>query len=140
MSMTGTRAFYKGTSIQCPYIDDEMFMKTIIAGANEQILESLKCGESLTELKAYYLDQMNSIEKALCDYHGIYHGVDDVMKGEAVWDWLDEIGKMSGFNVTGRWVLIMWFMNIAALLKLKVIENDDKNGWFVAKIKGGKGC
>jgi len=111
-------------------------MKHIITAANFVIVESLKCGDSLNTQKALYLKQINSIEKALCDYQGI-HGVGGVMKDDAVWEWLDEIGKMSGLNVIGKTVLITWFMNIAALLKLKVIENDDKNGWFVVKAKGG---
>ena len=135
--MDGTRAFYKGTSIQCPYVDADGYMKLTHKGSNHVMVESLKADCSLETQKKMYIKQLDAIEKGLCKYQGI-HGLGYEMKGDDVWKWLDEVGQLSGLNVTGKMVLALWFMNIAALLKLKVIENDDKNGWLVTKIKGGK--
>ena len=137
MAMDGTRAFYKGTSIQCPYVDTDDFMKVIHKGSNHVMVESLKADCSLETQKKMYIKQLDAIEEALCKYQGI-HGLGNKMKGNDVWKWLDEVGRLSGLNVSGKTLIMLWFMNIAALLKLKVIENDDKNGWLVTKIKGGK--
>ena len=137
MAMDGTRAFYKGTSIQCPYVDTDDFMKVIHKGSNHVMVESLKADCSLETQKKMYIKQLDAIEEALCKFQGI-HGLGNKMKGNDVWKWLDEVGRLSGLNVSGKTLIMLWFMNIAALLKLKVIENDDKNGWLVTKIKGGK--
>ena len=137
MSMDGTRAFYKGTSIQCPYVDTDDFMKLIHKGSNHVMVESLKADCSLETQKKMYIKQLDAIEKGLCKYQGI-HGLGYEMKGDDVWKWLDEVGQLSGLNVSGKTLIMLWFMNIAALLKLKAIENDEMNGWLVTKIKGGK--
>ena len=137
MAMDGTRAFYKGTSIQCPYVDTDDFMKLIHKGSNHVMVESLKADCSLETQKKMYIKQLDAIEEALCKFQGI-HGLGNKMKGNDVWKWLDEVGRLSGLNVSGKTLIMLWFMNIAALLKLKVIENDEMNGWLVTKIKGGK--
>jgi hypothetical protein len=42
-------------------------------------------------------------------------------------EWLAEAYS---HKMTGEEFIIIWFVNVATLLKLKVVENDNENGWL----------
>ena len=113
--MVGTLYFYNGTcfpvSSDCPH--EQMMEK-----AKEMIVLGMRHGVSMEEQKKDYKEQMDLMEKTLYD--------------EARGKMIDEliikrtmrklgISKIEFFHST-------WCLNICALLKMKVIENDENNG------------
>lgn len=103
-------AFYKGTA--CPLIIyNEKHMNDIINMSHKMIKNGLIYGHSLEEQIVDYINQLSYMEKLLCEEH---------KKGNDKQP-LDEE------------MLPIYWMNVIALLKLKVLKNDDMNGLQVMR-------
>jgi len=115
---TQTRFFYKGTCFPIALVGENKEQE-IIKNANEMIIMGLKNNISLEEQKKDYKEQLDMIEQKLFDM-GSTQNKSKVKKG------LTNIAKY--FNDTIDNIHILWMLNVCALLKLKVIENDNMNG------------
>jgi hypothetical protein len=123
----GIRAYYKGTSLPAPCSKEREaeFFATIKEGGRKQIEAYLHDGESLSNTIAILKGQLDQMEAGLCKHQGSNVGVR--MYVEDMYRWC--AAAVEGV-LTGKEATIMWWMNIASLLELKVIENDDMNGWL----------
>lgn len=105
-----TFLLYKGTMVDCL-----MRKETAIKRAEERINDLLsKC--SLADLREDFLSELNDLEADLCKEFHDGHTMKDVCK---FW----------GVNATKN--LMNWVTGVILLLKTKVIENDDMNGWLI---------
>ena len=108
--------YYKGTAhpvvVDIPDLDVYM-MKM----ANKMIVDGMKCGDSIEKQKIYYKEQLDYWEKTIYEQASGGEITEDVL--ERVSNIL-KISKDSFYN--------MWCLNICALLKLKVINDDNNNG------------
>ena len=125
------RAFWNGTSIQAPVAPHktEAFFKTITQTAHAQIEKFLRDGMPLDAIKALYKGQMDVMESGLCrteDKTKIWMAGDQSA-------WMEAATAGTEMEGDGDLNCILWFINTAACLKLKVIENDDNNGWLMTK-------
>lgn len=126
------RAYYKGTHLAFPTDDSHGFIKTVEADANWFIVERLRKGESFAYIASDFQRQLNAMEENLCSLqrNNTYPSFGTLKTHLA---WADQAGRgvicpptaPSGFATT------CWFLAIAVLLKLKVIENDNDNGWLL---------
>jgi hypothetical protein len=131
MNLTSLRAFYKGTSLQAPVEPERVdeFHKHIVETAQRQIEKFLRDGMPLATIKALYKDQMDLMEDGLCR----------TQKAEDIWTagdqsaWMEAATAGTEMEGDGDLNTILWFVNTAALLKLKVVENDNDNGWLITK-------
>jgi len=115
---TQTRFFYKGTQFPIALVGENTAQE-IIKNANEMIIMGLRNNISLEEQKKAYKKQLDMIEQKLFDI-GSTQNKSKIEKG------LTNIAKY--FNSTIDDIHSLWMLNVCALLKLKVIENDDMNG------------
>lgn len=130
-NLCSLRAFYKGTSIQAPIAPERLdaFHKHILETAHNQIEKFLRDGMPLAVLKALYKDQMDLMEDGLCR----------TQNAEDIWTtgdqsaWMEAATAGTELEGDGDLNTILWFVNTAALLKLKMIENDNDNGWLMTK-------
>ena len=127
----GLRAYYKGTSLHAPVPSnrEEEFHKCIITTGEDLIASELREGKTLSEIKANIKGQMDLMEDGLRRTFPMVLG-----KGDE-FEWMAKAtnGTRLGRNDSLR-NIIRWFMNIAALLKLKVIDNDNNNGWSIMRL------
>jgi hypothetical protein len=131
MTKTSFRAFYKGTSIEAPCaltkIDE--FFKVVVENGEGQIVKFLRDGHTLEQVKNVLGGQLNMIEEGLCrtqDQSTLW--TEGTLGDQMAWMAAAVAGTM--LEGQAEAAIALWFMNIAALLKLKVIENDNDNGWF----------
>lgn len=129
----GLRAYYKGTSLQLPVCisKTEEVWKEIERKGENQVVKFLQMGVSLDELKEVYLEQLNEIEDGLCR-------TEDKSQLNGLVDQQEIVEKaIKGTRLESQgaeFATAIWFLNIAALLKMKVIENDNMNGWLITKL------
>ena len=108
--------YYNGTTIPpvelCPDIEDE-YEKMV----NDKIVEALRSGYSIERQKKMYKEQLDVMEQTIRDVVGCdVIGDGDMIKiAEKMGLCVDEFGAI-------------WSFNISALLRLKAIDYDDKNG------------
>jgi hypothetical protein len=131
MNLTSLRAFYKGTSLQAPVEPERVdeFHTHIVETAQRQIEKFLRDGMPLAEIKALYKGQMDLMEDGLCRTQN----VEDIWTAGDQSAWMEEATAGTEMEGDGDLNTILWFVNTAALLKLKVIENDNDNGWLMTK-------
>ncbi len=115
---TQTRFFYKGTQFPIALVGENTAQE-IIKNANEMIIMGLRMNISLEEQKKDYKEQLDMIEQKLFDI-GSTQNKSKIKKG------LTNIAKY--LNSTIDDIHSMWMLNVCALLKMKVIENDNMNG------------
>ena len=84
---------------------------------------------SLNEIGTLIKEHMDAMEAGLCRTQE----PSEVWKEGDQYAWLEKaMGKENGSGIVH---LVFWFVNIAILLKLKVIESDDMNGWqFIREV------
>jgi len=121
------RAFYKGTSlsIELETLKMKEFCKMIVKGA--QMLIQLDEYSSLEEARLKIKAEMDEMEEGLCrneDKSRTWTKCDQNA-------WVKEAIKGTSQDGDPDIATYMWFARILALLKLKVIENDDMNGWLI---------
>ena len=109
--------FYNGTAfpqvVDAPDLE-QMFHKN----ANEMILRGIRDGFSIEQQKKEYKKQLDLMDQTLCD----------TAQGK----------MMDDTSIDRAWVRLglkdrqqfyrLWCLNICALLKMKVIKNDNENG------------
>ena len=101
--------FYKGTA--CPMVFySENVVKQITENANEMIKLGLKHGVRLPEQINDYIEQLNIMENMLFQA---------------------DKKKACPLN---EYELTMYWLNVLALTKLKVIANDDMNGLSIMQL------
>lgn len=89
------------------------YHKSVECGS-EMIKEGLRDGYSLKELISTYSEQLNTLEKRLHDTFG------------------NDVYNYSDINkIISKSDKSIWFLNVSALLKLKVINNDNMNGFML---------
>jgi hypothetical protein len=109
-------AYYKGTCIsQISSNNIDKLKKNL----TKQIETGLRMGVSLQEQINDYKTQLDIIEKLWYESE-LKYGNDENLR-------IDYIVNNYGCNMDT--ITSLWFMNIASLLKLKVIKNDDMNGF-----------
>ena len=111
--------FYNGTAfpqmVDAPDLEEKM-----IKNANEMIVLGLKHGVSLEEQKNDYKEQLDLMEQTLCD----------TAQGKMMdADTIDRAAKKMCISIDTFYS--MWCLNICALLKMKVIKNDNDNGMLI---------
>ena len=111
--------FYNGTAfpqmVDAPDLEEKM-----IKNANEMIVLGLKHGVSLEEQKKDYKEQLDLMEQTLCD----------TAQGKMMdADTIDRASKKMCISIDTFYS--MWCLNICALLKMKVIKNDNDNGMLI---------
>tara|TARA_R110000737_G_C14411471_1_gene456042 strand:- start:331 stop:699 length:369 start_codon:yes stop_codon:yes gene_type:complete len=110
---------YKGTTLsKYPHKDLEILKKT----ANDVILAGLKAGFSLQEQVEDYRSQLDIFEKCMNDCAKSYGGV---MNDKAYKMWAILLGDSE------LYLGALWGTNVACLIKLKAIKDDDMNGFLV---------
>ena len=130
---SGLRAYYKGTSLQALIQPEQHaeFMTAIKNAANKWIRVGLEQGQSLSQIGAFHKAQMDAMEDGLCRTQAAFppgfHAADEQTA------WCD--AAFADLDIKGAAGAVIWFTNIALLLKLKVIENDDSNGWLEHKVE-----
>ncbi len=122
-----TLFFYKGSCF--PISDDtENLVETMMGFANKMIVAGLRAGVGIEEQKTDYKNQMDAMEQAIFD---------NTKDARVDYDTLDK--AMESLKVKG---LVfedidafyrMWSLNVCALLKMNVINNDNDNGFIVTK-------
>lgn len=98
-------AFYKGTSLPMksdayPHVQKQ---------AKDLLTMGLRAGVSFMEQAECYRDQLDEMESRMCEAE---------VRGE------------DRFKTLSKKEHARWCINIEALLMLKVIFNDDQNGWL----------
>ena len=129
-SVLGAYAYYKGTSIRCVFEEEDLFMKICIDGAKDEIANMLRGGASLKQIGIIAKIELDKMEEQM------YQGKDAMKAQEfSSEDYLDYLSNVSGKEFSGLEFMANWYVNIAMLLKLKVIDNDEMNGWLFMKQK-----
>jgi len=125
MSQNNVLFFYKG-SCTPSVITGENEEEAVMKFAKDMIVQGLRFGESLEQQKADYVQQLDVMEQALFDAQ------------KAGWMNYKMFKKAcKSVNKMEDTFHSLWSLNICALLILKVIKNDDRNG--VLRISGGVG-
>ena len=106
--------FYKGTPLQYSNKQYDLMHRK----GNEMIVSGLRNGVSLEQQKKDYLNQLDFIEEKIC----FISNNDEIFEEKLIANW----GKEEYLKSK-----MLWFMNIEALIKLKVLNDDDKNGFLV---------
>jgi hypothetical protein len=127
-----TMALYKGTAVQYVGVKDAEFMKTCIKCADDMVVKMLRDGFSLDFVGEQVKKQMDEMEQSMCvaqekdKSNGKFIPYQEILS-ERYKEWLAEAYS---HKMTGEEFIIIWFVNVATLLKLKVVENDNENGWL----------
>jgi hypothetical protein len=125
-------ALYKGTAVTYVGVNDDEFLKSCIKCADDMVVKMLRDGFSLDFVGEQVKKQMDEMEECMCvaqekdKRNGKFIPFQEISSKEYK-DWLSEAYS---HKMTGEDFIIIWFVNVATLLKLKVVENDDNNGWL----------
>ena len=131
MSIYSIRAYYKGTSIEHESID---LLTKVKANAHNMIVKGLKTGLFLEFIKQDLKSQLDALENGL---KVVQVRENSVGKFGNQNEWLRkgalEVGMKDreGQPMTGAMAASLWFLNVAALIELGVIDDDEMNGWTV---------
>jgi len=126
----GTYGYYKGTSIHCIYKDEAGYVKKCSDAANTLITILLRSGKNLKFIGERTKERMDELEEYLCQAPDSKRTVEFSGK-----DYLDYLSNASGGKHSGEEFAFLWYVNMTVLLKLKVIDNDEMNGWLIMKQK-----
>ncbi len=126
MTTTRTHFYYKGTTFP-QYLEGENIAEDMKKYANEMIVEGLRNNVSLEEQKKDYKEQLDMIEGVMCEIIGNK----STQKKKECEKYCNEIAEYLEQDIDD--INSLWMLNICALLKLKVIEDDNMNGILVAK-------
>ena len=108
--------FYKGTTFP-KIVDIPDLEKIMFQGADVMIARGLRMGVSMEEQKKDYKEQLDLMERTFCD----------ISQGKMLDDKVVEKAAKS-LGISKHDFYYFWCVNICALLKMKVIKNDDMNG------------
>ena len=109
--------FYNGTSLQkYPLSSVEVLQKN----ANDMIIKGLKHGDDIKEQIRHYTLQLTTMEQAMVR---ICNG--GMMNDKAYERWAQEL-KKDELSLAS-----IWHLDVAALVKLKAIKDDNNNGFMI---------
>ena len=126
MTTTHTHFYYKGTTFP-QYLKGENIAEDMKKTANEMIIMGLRNNVSLEEQKKDYKEQLDMIEEVMCEIIGNK----STQNKKECKKYLNKIAEYIGEPIDD--INSLWMLNICALLKLNVIEDDNMNGILVAK-------
>ena len=126
MTTTRTHFYYKGTTFP-QFLEGENVADNMKKIANEMIVEGLRNNVSLEEQKEDYKEQLDMIEGVMYEIIGNK----STQNKKECKKYLNKIAEYIGKPIED--IHSLWMLNICALLKLKVIEDDNMNGILVAK-------
>jgi hypothetical protein len=116
--------FYKGTAFP-QIVDIPNLVEKMTKSSNDMIIRGIKNGFTIEQQKKDYKEQLDLWEQTLCvEAKGME--MDD--------DSIDRAMVSMGFD-NRQMFYSMWCLNICALLKMKVINNDNENGILIALTK-----
>ena len=118
---TTTLAYYKGSTV-VP-LNPKAFA-LVESGAANIIEKDLRAGTSIAEIKRMYTEQIDELEQKLVEYQAAHPG--GVWQETTAEEWLG-----GAWGPDWATALAVWYMDVAILLKLRVIKNDAMNGWLV---------
>jgi hypothetical protein len=131
------RGYYKGTSLVAPVKPgtEKKFQAHIAQLGQKQIVNFLKEGLSLKATGELLKRQLDVLEEGLFrEHHRFPPGVSDTYQQNL---WIEAAAEglknYDGSKMSGEEATSIWFINIASLLKLNVIKDDDDNGWSLVK-------
>ena len=130
MATTKTLFYYKGTAFPI-ILEDENIAECMMYNANEMITMGLRYNVSLTQQKKDYKEQLDLIEGKMFEIIGNK----SVSNKKELNKYLKIIAEHLGVRNKNS-LQSLWTLNICALLKLKVIENDNMNGILKYKTLG----
>jgi len=116
-------AFYKGTPWPTSCIRDKNMIGHFQKLSHEMITTGLRMGISLDTQKQDYLTQLNKFESTL-----IKHSSTGQAGGIAGPNSIKKVCEELGMDE--KTITSLWYLDVGALLELKVIENDNMNGWW----------
>lgn len=112
--------YYDGTGIDVlnEFSSVDEFETWKVEKCESYILKSLRRGSTMDFIKNECRSALEYLHKEIIDYIGL-EGEFTLKKLKKLWkeDFLVNCG--------------IWYMNVACLLKLRVLQNDDMNGWQV---------
>ena len=124
----GLRGYYKGTSLQAPVepANELRFLQLIHEGA-QQSLKDLLRDYPLARVKDMVIGTLDQLEQRLCETEK--DGSVRMTDGEDQDNWIKQ--AFTGILSCDRQAegLMHWFTFIAMALKLRLIEDDNLNGW-----------
>ena len=127
-------AFYNGTGLEFPGVitRKQIDKETSEGGMFLQQIASFKEREGFTDEQIVEVlkEQLEDWEGRLCDYQQ-QKGADNIIGMEQ-----SKMLKEVFPNRDPNMMVTLWFMNIACLLHLKAIPNDEKFGWLIVDDKG----
>ena len=131
MELIHSRAYYKGSSLPCLKEDETKFLQTAIKLGHDQIANMLRSKQTLKNIIALLTEQMDRLEEGLRMME---------KKNGKKWqamsysEWMKYLSDASLGCLTGDQFMCCWWINIASLLELKAIENDEMNGWLLTQV------
>ena len=126
------RAYYKGTSLECPIDNQDKYMTLIIEKGHSQIEKFLRAGETMDNTIKCLTEQLDTMEEGLC-YAEKKSGVKWATYSSKN-EYMLYLKNASYGALEGDEFLACWWVNIASLLELKVIKNDEMNGWWIPTV------
>jgi len=109
--------YYKGTMLQMPFV----YKKELINMFESTIINGLINGATIAEQRVSIIEDLDIMEQYICEQWG--NKKYDINKFEQL------IGKEKYEKMCAKWGI-----NIICALKLKIIKNDNDNGYmFVNK-------
>ena len=109
--------FYKGTAFP-QVVDNPHLEAKMMESATEMIVLGLKHGVSMEQQKKDYKEQLDAMEQRLCDF-----AKNKIMDESVIDRAMVSLGIESRDHFYSAWCL-----NVCALLKMKVIKDDNENG------------
>ena len=112
--------YYKGTP--CPLVfNNEKVVNEIKKQSEDMIKLGLKTGVSIKEQINDYISQMNIMVQKLVD--------SEKEGGKGVYN----------SNVLTERQATLWWLNVFALIRLKILRSDDMNGLSIIDMRGASG-
>ena len=125
------RGYYKGTSLVMA-LENRREVARFIKRCEGQIEAGLRGGATLAEMEQLFKQQLNTAEQAMTDLQKEWGDEQYMLKTTE--ELSEEVAKKTKLNGTGDQLIAMWFANIASLLKMKKLPNDDMNGWHIISL------
>jgi hypothetical protein len=127
-----TMYFYKGTTFPLATKGAD-FPRMINKFALDMIITGEKMGETRAKQIKDYFAQLDMMEKAMCDIQA------DMGVPETDADAKDQLEALEAeLGQPQDKIQMMWCLNIAALLMMKALPNDDNNGTMTQTFIAGK--
>ena len=123
--------YYKGTmlTLGAKIVNSDMtliIIREVHKKWESQIDDRLKTGMTIDEQKELYKEQLDLMEQVWFESEKLFDR--NYKKREQYM--VEKCCEIKGNNGSFKSLHKLWFMNIACLLKLKVINNDDMNGFL----------